>query len=41
VESELNVQAALCVVMMIPSMILFAFFQKTLINGINMSGIKG
>lgn len=41
VESELNVQAALCVVMMLPSMILFAFFQKTLINGINMSGIKG
>jgi ABC-type glycerol-3-phosphate transport system permease component len=41
VKKAPQVQAALCVVMMIPSMILFAFFQKSLINGVSLSGIKG
>lgn len=40
-ERAPQVQAALCVIMMIPSMILFAFFQKSLINGVALSGIKG
>ncbi len=40
-EKAPQVQAALCVIMMIPSMILFAFFQKSLINGVALSGIKG
>ena len=41
VKKAPQVQAALCVIMMIPSMILFAFFQKSLINGVSLSGIKG
>lgn len=40
-EKAPQVQAALCVIMMMPSMVLFAFFQKSLINGVALSGIKG
>ncbi len=36
-----SLQAAVCVIMMIPTIILFGFFQKTLINGVSLSGIKG
>ncbi len=40
-EKEPNVQMALCVILMIPPMILFSIFQKTLISGVAISGIKG
>ena len=40
-DKEPNVQMALCVILMIPPMILFSIFQKTLINGVAISGIKG
>lgn len=36
-----NVQAAVGVIMMIPCVILFAFFQKTIMEGISTIGIKG
>lgn len=40
-DKEPNVQMALCVILMIPPVILFAIFQKTLISGVAISGIKG
>lgn len=36
-----NVQAAVGVLMMIPCLILFAFFQKTIMEGISSVGVKG
>lgn len=36
-----NVQAAVGVIMMIPCLILFGFFQKTIMEGISSVGIKG
>lgn len=39
-EQAPNEQMALCVLLMIPSLILFAFFQKTLIEGVSLNGVK-
>ena len=36
-----NVQAAVGVIMMVPCLILFAFFQKTIMEGISSVGVKG
>lgn len=36
-----NVQMALCVLMMIPSLIIFSLFQRTLIEGVSITGLKG
>ncbi len=36
-----NVQAAVGVIMMLPCLILFAFFQKTIMEGISSVGVKG
>jgi ABC-type glycerol-3-phosphate transport system permease component len=36
-----NVQAAVGVIMMIPCVILFGFFQKTIMEGISSIGVKG
>lgn len=40
-EKAPNVQMALCVLMMIPSLAIFSFFQRTLIEGVTLSGLKG
>lgn len=40
-DLQYNVQCAMCVIMMIPSLLLFAKFQKTLIGGISLGGLKG
>lgn len=36
-----NVQMALCILMMIPSLIIFALFQRSLIEGVSLTGLKG
>ena len=36
-----NVQMALCILMMIPSLVIFAFFQRSLIEGVSLTGLKG
>ena len=36
-----NVQMALCVLMMIPSVAVFAVFQRSLIEGVSLTGLKG
>ena len=36
-----SLKAAMAIVMMIPSVVLFAFFQKVLIEGVTFTGIKG
>lgn len=36
-----NVQMALCVLMMIPSVVVFGFFQRSLIEGVSLTGLKG
>ena len=36
-----NVQMALCILMMIPSLAIFAFFQRSLIEGVSLTGLKG
>lgn len=40
-EKAPNVQMALCILMMIPSLIVFAFFQRSLIEGVSLTGLKG
>lgn len=40
-EAMVNVQMAVCTLMMIPCLILFACFQKSLIEGVTLGGIKG
>lgn len=40
-EKAPNVQMALCLLMMIPSLVIFSFFQRTLIEGVTLSGLKG
>ena len=40
-EKAPNVQMALCTLMMIPSAIVFAVFQRSLIEGVTLTGIKG
>ena len=39
-EKRPNEQAALCMILMIPTLVLFGFFQKSLINGVSLSGLK-
>lgn len=36
-----SLKAAMAIVMMLPSVVLFAFFQKVLIEGVTFTGIKG
>ena len=40
-ERASSLKAAMAIVMMIPSVVLFAFFQKVLIEGVTFTGIKG
>ena len=40
-EKAPNVQMALCILMMIPSVIVFGFFQRSLIEGVSLTGLKG
>lgn len=40
-EKAPSLKAAMAIIMMIPSVILFGFFQKTLITGVTFSGVKG
>ena len=40
-EKAASLKAATAIVMMIPSVILFGFFQKTLISGVTFTGVKG
>lgn len=40
-ERAASLKAAMALIMMFPSVILFGFFQKTLINGVTFTGLKG
>ena len=40
-EKASSLKAAMAIIMMIPSVILFGFFQKTLIEGVTFTGVKG
>ncbi len=40
-DTKMNTQAAVGVIMMIPCVVLFAFFQKTIMEGISSIGVKG
>ena len=40
-EKAPNVQMALCILMMIPSLIVFGLFQRSLIEGVSLTGLKG
>lgn len=40
-ERAPSLKAAMAIVMMLPSVVLFAFFQKVLIEGVTFTGIKG
>lgn len=41
IDREPPVQMAICTLIMVPPMIVFAIFQRTLISGVALSGIKG
>lgn len=41
IDREPPVQMAICTLIMIPPLIVFAIFQRTLISGVALSGIKG
>lgn len=40
-EKAPNVQMALCILMMIPSLVVFGIFQRSLIEGVSLTGLKG
>lgn len=40
-EKAPSLKAAMSIIMMLPSIVLFGFFQKTLISGVTFTGLKG